>query len=398
MLPESLSQEIDALVPRVREIRHDLHKHPELGFEEKRTQQVVREFLEQHGYKPRTSAETGLIAELNPGSNAPMIALRADMDCLPIQEDMDLPYKSVHPGKSHKCGHDGHTAILLGVAALLAKHRALFPGNVRLVFQPAEEGVRGGGAKVMVAEGAMEGVREVYGLHNWPAWPKGEVRVQPGPMLAQVHSFFIDIEGVGGHGSQPQLTRDPIVAAAHLIVSLQTVVARGLGYEGGAVVSVGAIHSGTADNIIPGALQMKGTIRTFRESVRNRVLERVREICTGVGSTFGVKVDLRVIEGYPVTMNDPSCADVVARVARSVLGPKAVRTDDLPMAGGEDFSYFARAVPGAYFFLGSGEPGKPAHVCHHPEFDFNDAVLPIGMRMFLGILLDRLPALAGQRG
>ncbi len=191
MLPEPIEREIAVLVEQTRDVRHDLHRHPELGFEERRTQSVVRAWLEGLGYSPRICAGTGLVADLDASRPGPTIALRADLDALPIDERTDLPWRSVHAGCSHKCGHDGHTAILLGVATVLKRHAALIPGNVRLVFQPAEEGVRGGGARVMVAEGALEGVSEIYGLHNWPAWPKGQVRVQPGPMLAQVHSFTI---------------------------------------------------------------------------------------------------------------------------------------------------------------------------------------------------------------
>jgi amidohydrolase len=390
MIPAEIDREIERLVPMLREIRHDIHKHPELGFEEKRTQALVRAFLEEHGYEPRVCAETGLVADLHPSKAAQSIALRADLDCLPIQENTDLPYRSIHAGRGHKCGHDGHTAILLGVAAVLAKHAQAFSGNVRLIFQPAEEGVRGGGAKVMVAEGALAGVREVYGLHNWPGWPTGQVRVKPGAMMAQVHTFYLTITGVGGHGSQPQLCRDPIVAGAQLVTSLQTLVSRGLGYEGGAVVSVCQFDSGTTHNIIPEKAKLVGTIRTFDPAVATRVLERFYEVCAGIGSTFGVKVGVEMEEGYPVTMTDTACAEAVARVGRALFGERMVGAGDLPMAGGEDFAYFLREVPGAYFFLGAQKPGRrDTPVCHHPDFDFEDELLPVGMRMFLGIVLDR---------
>ncbi|MCK6552418.1 M20 family metallopeptidase [Myxococcota bacterium] len=394
MLPEPIEREIEALSREVREVRHDLHRHPELGFEEHRTQSVVRAWLEGLGYAPRTSAGTGLVADLDPSRPGPTIALRADLDALPIDERTELPWRSVNAGRSHKCGHDGHTAILLGVAKVLKRHAALVPGNVRLLFQPAEEGVRGGGARVMVAEGALDGVREVYGLHNWPGWPKGQVRVQPGPMLAQVHGFTIVVKGVGGHGSQPQLCRDPIVAASHLVVALQTVVARGLGYQGGAVVSVGAFNAGTTDNVIPETARLRGTIRTFEDAVTKRVLERFHEITRGVASTFGVTIDVELVEGYPVVMNDPACADAVARVARALVGPERVSTDELPIAGGEDFAYLCRAVPGAFFFLGAQRPGEATPVCHHPDFDFDDDLIPLGMKMFLGLVFDRFAASA----
>lgn len=387
-------EEIEALVPRLREIRHDIHRHPELGFEEVRTQELVRAWLTDRGYAPRTCAETGLVADLHPGREGPTIALRADLDCLPMHEHTDLPYRSAHAGRAHKCGHDGHTSILLGVADVLARHRDAVAGNVRLVFQPAEEGVRGGGAKVMLAEGALAGVREIYGLHNWPAFPKGELRVQPGPMLAQVHELTIDIRGKGGHGSQPQLCRDPIVAGAHLVAALQTVVARGLGYAGGAVLSITQFNAGTTHNVIPEAARMRGTVRTFTPAVTERVLERLREVVRGAAATFGVSIELQIDDGYPVTMNDPTCAEAVRRVGEALLGAARVSAAELPLAGGEDFSYFAEAVPAAYFFLGARRGEEDTPVCHHPDFDFDDDLIPVGMAMFLGLVRDRMGALA----
>lgn len=386
--------DIEALAPQLRQIRHDIHRHPELGFQETRTQALVRAWLEARGYAPRDCAETGLVADLHPGSPGPTIALRADLDCLPMQETTDLPHRSVHDGRAHKCGHDGHTAILLGVADVLARYRDQVPGNVRLLFQPAEEGVRGGGAKVMVAEGALRGAAEVYGLHNWPAFPRGQVHVRPGPMLAQVHMLTLTITGKGGHASQPQLCRDPIVAGAHMVAALQTVVARGLGYAGGAVLSITQFTAGTTHNVIPNAALLRGTIRSFHPAISERVLTRLREIVAGTAAMFGVTVDLEVEDGYPVTMNDEGCAAAVTRVARGVLGPARVTDQDLPLAGGEDFAYLAQAVPGAYFFIGARRGDEDTPVCHHPDFDFDDELIPTGMAMFLGLCRDRLAALA----
>lgn len=394
---EALKEEIQQLVPRLVELRQDLHKHPELGFEEERTQGVIRAWLEQHGYAPRDSAKTGLVADLSPDlvagrANGRTVALRADIDCLPMTELTNLPYRSVHAGRAHKCGHDGHTAILMGTAAILARHKDALPGNVRLLFQPAEEGVRGGGARVMVAEGALEGVSEVYGLHNWPAWPLGEVRVKAGAMMAQVHSFEIELIGKGGHGSQPQLARDPIVAASHLVTALQTVVSRGFGYEGGAVLSVCSFQAGTTNNVIPERAKLSGTIRTFDAAATERTLARFREIIRGVSATFGVECNETIEVGYPVLMNDPGCAEVVRRVATEALGAAAVSDGQLPMAGGEDFAYFAESRPSAYFFLGAKRGEEDTPVCHHPDFDFDDRLIPLGIELFLRIVLDRLAA------
>jgi len=394
-----LETSISALVPELRSIRHDIHQHPELGFEEVRTQALIRSWLEERGYSPRVSAETGLVADLHPDRHGagPTIALRADIDCLPMEELTDLPYRSVHSGRAHKCGHDGHTTILLGVADLLARRRDAIEGNVRLLFQPAEEGIRGGGAKVMVAEGALDGVDEVYGLHSWPGYPQGDLRVCAGPMMAQVHAFAITITGKGGHGSQPQLCRDPIIAGAHLVTALQTVVSRELGYEGGAVVSVTAFLAGTTDNVIPGTARLLGTIRTFAPAVTERVLARVRGILDGVAATFGVGVELDLKTGYPVLLNDPRCAEAVTRVGREVLGSAKVSDTGLPMAGGEDFAYFAQHTPSAYFFLGAQRPGEDTPVCHHPDFDFDDSLIPVGIKVFVGLVRDRLGALGRAR-
>lgn len=383
---------MSALVEQLREIRRDLHRHPELGFEEHRTQGVVTDWLERHGYEPRPCAGTGVIADLFPervGSHQ-TIALRADLDCLPMQEHTDLPYKSVHDGRAHKCGHDGHTAILLGAAAELSRCKADFAGNVRLVFQPAEEGVRGGGAKVMIDEGALEHVTEIYGLHNWPDYAKGDVRVAAGPVMAELHDLRCTVTGRGGHGSQPQVCRDPIVAASHLVIALQTVVSRGLGYEGGAVVSVCTIHGGQAENVIPDRVELAGTIRSFETAVTERVLARIREVAAGIAATFGVRIDVETRRGYPALVNHPRCAETVSHVATTLLGSDRVSAKQLPMAGSEDFAYFAQAIPAAYFFLGAGKPGETTPGCHHPDFDFDDDLLAVGVDMFVGIARARV--------
>lgn len=388
VLTDDMLKQIDALVPEIRAARHDIHAHPELGFEEVRTQAKVRAWLEGLGYAPKDCAQTGLVADLHPGRETGL-ALRADLDALPMQERTELPYRSTHDGRAHKCGHDGHTAILMGTAAWLAKHRDRFAKNVRLLFQPAEEGVRGGGAKVMVAEGALEGVPEVYGLHNWPGYPKGEVRVRAGAMMAQVYTIRAQVIGVGGHGSQPQRCVDPIVAASHLVTALQTVVSRGLGYEGGAVVTIGRFIGDGSHNVIPGRVELEGTVRTFDPAVTERVLERVRAIAAGTETSHGVKVELELEPGYPVLVNDEACAARVARIAAGLVGEARVSEAELPMAGGEDFAYFAQAAPAAYFFLGAKRPGEQTPVCHHPDFDFDDELIPLGVRMFAALALDR---------
>nr|MCH9680286.1 amidohydrolase [Deltaproteobacteria bacterium] len=291
----------------------------------------------------------------------------------------------------------GHTTIMLGVAALLAAHRDAIPGNVRLLFQPAEEGVRGGGARVMVAEGALTGVDEVYGLHNWPPFPRGELRVRAGATMAQTHELDIEVVGRGGHGSQPQACRDPVVAAAHLVTALQTVVSRGLGSDGGGVVSICHFDAGRTHNVIPDRAVLEGTVRSFDPDVDALMIARIHEVAQGVAATFGVTVNVSVSTGYPVLLNAPSCAAAVHRVAQRVIGPTKVSDAELPIAGGEDFAYFTQAVPGAYFFLGAGVAGADTPGCHHPDFDFDDELIPLGVRMFLGLVADwieRMPEAA----
>ena len=384
-----VSQRVLALLPELREVRHDIHKHPELGFEERRTQEVVMTRLRELGYAPRVCAETGVLADLHEG-DTPSVALRCDLDALPIHETTDLPYRSVHDGVAHKCGHDGHTTIMLGVAATLAAMQDQLPGNVRLLFQPAEEGARGGGARVMVEEGALDGVREVYGLHNWPGFPKGAVRVQPGPVMAQVDSFYLTLTGVGGHGSQPDRCRDPIVAGAQVVTAIQTVVSRGIGALDSGVVSVGSFRAGDADNVIPGEARMTGTIRSLGGATRDRIFARLREVVEGVAVGMGVQADLVIKAHYPVLVNDDACAATVLRVAERLFPEAENGAAGLPLLASEDFAFFTEKIAGAYFFLGAGVPDAATPGCHHPDFDFDDDLIERGIRMFLGILEDRL--------
>ncbi len=395
LIDEHITPLLDALVPQLTMIRHDIHKHPELGFEEHRTQRLVMGWLEKLGYQPQAMAGTGVVADLRPDlvGQAPTVALRADLDCLPMQEHSELPYCSIHDGRAHKCGHDGHTTIMLGVAAVLANLRDKLgdrlAGNVRLIFQPAEEGVDGGGAKVMLDEGVLDQVSEIYGLHNWPGFALGQVHVCTGPTMAQVHDLAFEIQGRGGHGSQPQVCIDPVVAGAALVGELQTIVSRNLGYEGGAVLSVCTFHAGEANNVIPERATLTGTLRTFDPRVTERVVARIEQIARGVAESHGVQIHAHVEPQYPVLQNAADCAAAVGRVAETLLGPESCSSAGLPLAAGEDFGYFAAAVPGAYFFLGAGRD-EDTPGCHHPDFDFDDRLIPTGIRMFVGIVADRL--------
>jgi amidohydrolase len=392
-LRDRIDARLDELLPELIAIRRDLHAHPELGFEEQRTQRVIADFLRARGYAPRECAGTGLVADLGTGRR-PRIALRADIDCLPMPEATELPHRSRHPGRAHKCGHDGHVATLLGAADLLARLRDELPGDVRLLFQPAEEGVRGGGARVMLAEGALADVDWVFGQHNWPPFPFGAVRVAAGPVMAAVDHLELRIRGVGGHASEPHRCRDPIVAGAQIVTALQSVASRGAGLAGGGVLSITAFHAGTTHNVIPPDAQMLGTLRTLDPTLRARWLERAQAIVTGVGTGFGVEAELIVAPDYPVLVNDAAAAALVERAAAQVVGPASCSGDGLPLAAAEDFAYFTRACPGAFFFLGAGrDPATPG--CHHPDFDFDDGLLPLGVRMFVALALG---GAAAQRG
>jgi len=393
-MPDSVVDVLRALEPRLVALRQDLHRHPELGFEERRTQSIVTGFLEELGYAPRSCAGTGVVADLRPGATGPAIALRADMDALPIHEETDLPYRSVHDGVAHKCGHDGHTTVMLGVAAALAARRdELPPGNVRLLFQPAEEGVRGGGARVMVEEGALEGLAEVYGHHNWPNFPAGEVRVAAGPVMAQEATFRITLVGWGGHASQPQVTRDPLTAGAQLVTALNGIAARGIGHHGGAVLSVTSFQCGTTRNVIPGRGVLLGTVRALDEALGERILRRIEEVVAGIAAAHAVEAHVELGRGFPVLSNDAGCAEAVLAAASSVVGAENVSDAGLPLAASEDFAYFARALPGAYFFVGAGKAGEETPGCHHPDFDYDDGLIVPTAQIFVRLAEERLARL-----
>ncbi len=381
------------LAARARALRHDLHRHPELGFQERRTQAKVKEWLTAHGWDAREVAGTGLMAErAGSAGDGPTIAIRADLDALPIRETTELEYRSVHEGVAHKCGHDGHTSIVCALAAVLDTRLASLRGKVRLLFQPAEEGATcgGGGGRVMVEEGALDGVDQVFGLHNWPGFPKGEVRVITGTVMAQEHRLAFTIRGRGGHASEPQRCVDPIAAGVRFVQSLYALVARSVGLGGGAVLSITEFHAGTANNIIPDRAQLTGTIRSLDDALGERLAEQVRHAVTALEQSTGVTVDAVVERAYPAVVNDPGATGRLERAARRVLGDDRVSSEGLPLAAAEDFAYMAAAVPGCYFLLGAGDPVGVTPGCHHPDFDFDDELLEPGAAVFLAVIEDAL--------
>jgi len=355
--------------------RQHLHQTPELLFDTHQTAAFVVERLKEFGIDRIETGigRTGVVAVIEGQGPGPCIGLRADMDALPIEEVRDLPYKSRNPGVMHACGHDGHTTMLLGAAKYLAETRN-FAGSVALIFQPAEEG--GGGGREMVEDGMMErfGIEQVYGLHNWPGVAPGRIAMCPGPTMAAADQFDIRIGGKGAHAAFPHESVDPVMIAVAIAQAMQTIVSRNVDPLQSAVVSVTRIDAGTAHNVIAGSARMSGTVRTLSPDVRSFVAKRIESLAIHIAEGFGGSAQVDYRFGYPVTVNDPDKTEFAARVASEVVGADNTVTDRPPEMGAEDFSYMLEARPGAYVFLGQGDTAG----LHHPEYDFNDEVAPVG--------------------
>jgi amidohydrolase len=384
-----------ALEAKTVAVRRELHAHPEIGFEEVQTAARIARTLGELGIDHRTGvAKTGVLATLRGTSSGPgagrAVQLRADMDCLPLQERNDVPYRSKRDGFMHACGHDGHVAILLGAAELLHRARSRWSGTVRLAFQPGEEGY--GGAVPLIAEGALADPEcgSAYALHIWNNLPVGQIGVRPGPAMAAVDEFYITVLGRGGHASEPSATADPIIAASHLVIALQTIVSRNIEAIDAGVCTVGSLHGGTTHNIIPDRAELIGTLRSFRPEVREVLRRRVGEIARGIAGTFGCTAEVTLHGGYPATVNDERAAALATLAATDVAGAANV-TPAKPVMGGEDFSYFLAKVPGAMMFLGSSNPERGlAHPHHSPQFDFDEACLATGIELMSTVALRAL--------
>ncbi len=376
------------------EIRHDLHAHPQIRFEETYASELVQKTLGELGIEFRAGLAKGtgvlgyLPATTNP-DQASTIALRADMDALPIHEETNLPYASTIAGRMHACGHDGHTTILLGVAERLSKMTER-PNNVLFVFQPAEEG--GAGGDLMVREGCLNGTLLgkkadfMFGLHGWTSVKLGRVATRIGAMMASTDEFFIELHGQGGHAAAPEMSRDPIVAMATLVLALQQIASRNIDPFAQVVVTVGQIHSGTTNNIIPMTAMIHGTIRTMDADVRKHTRDRVEQIAHGIAAAHDVKAVVTLNEGYPVVMNHESAVERFLAVARKTVGEEFVSDDAYPTMGGEDFAYYGAECPSCFYQLGLIPVGKDSYPSvHTPHFDFNDDAIEIGVTLMTAI-------------
>jgi len=375
----------------IAEWRHDLHAHPELLYDVHRTAASVADKLKAFGCDEVVTGigRTGVVGVIHGRTAAPgkVIGLRADMDALPIEEANDLPYKSTVAGKMHACGHDGHTAMLLGAARYLAETRN-FAGTAVVIFQPAEEG--GAGGKAMVEDGMMDrfGIQQVYGMHNYPGMPVGQFGIRPGPIMAATDVIEIEIAGRGGHAARPHLAIDAVLAGAQIINNLQTIVARNVDPLKSAVVSICVFRAGNADNVLPQTVTLRGTARSFDPEVRKLIEKRMHEVVEGTAMAQGAKAKLNFIRGYPVLVNHDGETDFAANVAREISGTDRVDTDLPPMMGAEDFSYMLNARPGAFIFIGNGDSAG----LHHPAYNFNDDVIPYGTSYWVKLVETAQPA------
>ena len=373
--------------------RRDIHAHPEILFDVHRTAASVADKLKAFGCDEVVGGigKTGVVGVIrgrkDPSGARKVIGLRADMDALPMDEQTNLPHRSTNPGKMHACGHDGHTAMLLGAARYLAETRN-FAGTAVVIFQPAEEG--GGGGREMVKDGLMErfAIDEVYGMHNMPGMAVGEFAIRPGPLLAAADRIVIEIEGLGSHAARPHLGIDPVVVGAQIVNQTQSIVSRSVDPIKSGLISICQFHAGSADNVIPQTATLRGTARSLLPEVRDTLENRLREIVEGTAKAYGAKATLTYNRHYPVTNNHAQQTEFAAAIAGDVVGAERVDTNTPPLMGGEDFSFMLEARPGAFIFIGNGDSAG----LHHPAYDFNDDAIPVGASYWARLVETALPA------
>jgi amidohydrolase len=382
----SLSSDVLDLRPEIIALRRELHQHPELAFQETGTASRIRSFLEGQGLELRTGVGgTGVVAG-TPRRTGRTVLLRVDMDGLPIEEESETPYASRVKGRMHACGHDGHVAMGAGAARILAQRD--IPGTVKVLFQPAEEGE--GGAQAVIADGVLEGVDRVLGVHLWNELPVGTLGVKAGPLMAAVDRLKIVVRGRGGHGGQPQRAADPVVAAAHVVTALQTIVAREVSPLEPAVLTIGSIHGGEAFNVIPDQVTLTGTLRSFDPELRRSLPERIGGIAGGIAEGLGCRAEVEVRAGNPAVVNDPQVAELARRAAVRVVGEERVVSPQ-PTMGGEDMAVYFERVPGCFVFVGSANPERGLAEPHHsPRFDFDEEALAIGCAFLVEAAVEAL--------
>jgi amidohydrolase len=390
----TLKSEAQALYPQLIHWRRDFHMHPELGFQEVRTAGIVADHLRNLGLEVSTGiGKTGVVALVegdDTPADAPTVMLRFDMDALPIHEQNELPYRSLHDGVMHACGHDGHTAIGMGVAELLVKHRNQLGGRVKLVFQPAEELTTG--ARAMLADGVLNQPTPAasFGLHLWSRLPLNQVIVQSGPLWASAGRFTISVHGQGGHGAMPHETVDATLVASQMVVALQSIVARNVDPSQTAVVTVGVLKSGAAWNIISASAELSGTVRSFDETVHQLLVRRIREVAQGICATFGATCAVHFPDYVPATINSQAGAQLMQQVATEIVGGEQVAQIP-PMMVGEDMAEFLNRAPGCYVLVGASDPMQPLHSPHHnPTFNFDERTLPTGVALLAGVAIKYL--------
>ncbi|HDR7782422.1 MULTISPECIES: M20 peptidase aminoacylase family protein [Bacillus] len=369
-----MAANLEQLTEMLISIRRNLHEHPELSYEEFETTKTIKNWLEEKNITIiNSSLETGVIAEISGNNSGPIIAIRADIDALPIQEETNLPYASKIPGKMHACGHDFHTAAIIGAAYLLKEKESSLSGTVRFIFQPAEESSNG--ACKVIEAGHLHGVQAIFGMHNKPDLPVGTIGIKDGPLMAGVDRFEIEIHGVGTHAAVPDAGVDPIVASSQIVMALQTIVSRNISSSHNAVVSVTNIHSGNTWNVIPEKATLEGTVRTFQTETREKIPALMKRIIQGVSDALGVKTEFRFYAGPPAVQNDTSLTNLSSQVAEkmnlNIISPT-------PSMAGEDFSFYQQEIPGSFVFMGT----SGTHEWHHPAFTIDEQALPISAEYF----------------
>ena len=388
-----LSPEVEKAAPEVVRLRRRIHAHPEPGFREERTAALIRERLRAWGIEHEAVCGTGTVALVRGASPGPTVLFRADMDALPVSEECQVPYRSQVPGVMHACGHDGHVAMALGAARVLAARRERLAGTVKLMFQPAEEGP--GGALPMLEAGLLERPRvdAAFAIHLWNDLPVGTVGVRAGPAFASTDEFTLRVVGKGGHGAAPHQTIDPVLVAAQIVVAAQSIVARRIDPTNTAVLTFGQVHGGTRHNVIPDSVALNGTVRAVDPRVRKQLHKELEQLARGVARALGARVEVEWDHGYPPTINDPAMCELVRRAATRVVGKRRVVEQDLTM-GAEDMSYVLERVPGCYLMLGSGNPQRGLiHPHHSPRFDFDEAALACGVEVWARIAEEAATAL-----